>query len=127
MLFRSIVTAPIAVLKSGSLRFDPPLQRAHQHALDHLTAGRVEKVVLRFTERWWPLSPSGYFRIIGDEPGHVSEWLDLTDATGRPVLVGLFVADWANQLWTNHDDEEVALAATAVLKRYLPGRPSSSS
>jgi monoamine oxidase len=114
-----IVTVPIAVLKAGAIAFDPPLQRSHQQALDQLDAGRVEKVVLRFAERWWPTSPSGYFRIIGDQPGQSSEWLDLTDETGQPVLVGLFVGDWADRLWTGHDDGSVAAGATEVLHRFL--------
>ena len=114
-----VVTVPIAVLKAGAITFDPPLQRSHQRALDHLDAGRVEKVVLRFAERWWPASPSGYFRIIGEEPGQVSEWLDLTDETGQTILVGLFVGDWADQLWTGHDDASVAAGATEVLRRFL--------
>jgi monoamine oxidase len=114
-----IVTVPVAVLKAGALVLDPPLQRSHSEALEHLDAGRVEKVVLRFAERWWTPTPGGYFRIIGSEPGQASEWLDLTDATGQPVLVGLFVGDWADQLWTGHDDAAVAVAATAVLRRFL--------
>jgi monoamine oxidase len=114
-----IVTVPVAVLKAGAITFDPPLQRSHQQALDHLDAGRVEKIVLRFAERWWPTSPSGYFRIIGDQPGQSSEWLDLTDETGQPVLVGLFVGDWADQLWTGNDDASVAKGATEVLRRFL--------
>ena len=114
-----IVTVPIAVLKTGAVIFDPPLQRSHQRALDHLGAGRVEKVVLRFAERWWPASPSGYFRIIGEEPGQVSEWLDLTGVTGQTVLVGLFVGGWADQMWTGNDDASVAEAAAAVLRHFL--------
>jgi polyamine oxidase len=114
-----IVTVPIAVLKAGAITFDPPLQRSHQQALDYLDAGRVEQVVLRFTERWWPTSPSGYFRIIGEQPGQASEWLDLTDETGHVVLVGLFVGGWADKLWTGHDDASVAKGATEVLLRFL--------
>ncbi len=113
-----IVTVPIAVLKAKAITFDPPLQRSHQQALDHLDAGRVEKVVLRFAERWWPPSPSGYFRIIGEQPGQSSEWLDLTDEIGQPVLVGLFVGDWADRLWTGNDSA-VANGATEVLRRFL--------
>lgn len=114
-----VVTVPIAVLKAGAITFDPPLQRSHQQALQHLDAGRVEKVVLRFAERWWPTSPSGYFRIIGEQPGQVSEWLDLTAVTDQPVLVGLFVGDWADQLWTGNDDASVAAGATSILRRFL--------
>jgi monoamine oxidase len=114
-----VVTVPIAVLKAGAITFDPPLQRSHQEALGLLDAGRVEKIVLRFTERWWPTSPSGYFRIIGEQTGEASEWLDLTDETGQAVLVGLFVGDWANQLWTGNDDASVSKGATEVLIRFL--------
>jgi len=117
------VTVPVAVLNAGAIEFDPPLPARHRDALAVLRPGRVEKVALAFTERWWPRT-AGYLRIFGPRRfgsegclgGDVSEWLDLTDTVGEPVIVGLFTGPWADLMWRDHSDTEVALAATAVLR-----------
>jgi monoamine oxidase len=111
-----IVTVPIAVLRHGDITFDPVLPETHAAALELLTAGRVEKVVLRFAERWWPVSSSGYLRIFGEEVGCVAEWLDMTDALGTPVIVGLFVGAWMERLWDGRSDREIAEGAAHVLR-----------
>jgi monoamine oxidase len=111
----AVVTVPAAVLGAGGIRFNPPLPKTHRRALDLLTTGRVEKVALRFAERWWPAPPSGYLRIF-DGPGRVSEWLDATDGLGEPIIVGLFAGDWARELWEGRTDAEVARAAAEALR-----------
>jgi hypothetical protein len=110
-----IVTVPAAVIKAGGIRFDPPLPQDRHRALDLIATGQVEKVVLEFGERWWPVSASGYLRALGAAPGQVCEWLDMTEATGRPVITGIFAGRWADELWTGRSDVEVAEAATRVL------------
>jgi monoamine oxidase len=116
----AVVTIPAAVLRAGGVAFDPPLPGRHRRALELLTTGRVEKVALRFRRRWWPISPSGYMRIF-DGPGRVSEWLDATEAVGHPIVVGLFVGDWAREIWDGKPDSEVAAAATRVLEAASAG------
>jgi polyamine oxidase len=109
-----IVTAPVAVLASGSPAFDPPLPESHRRALAGLTTGRVEKVALRFEQRFWPETPSGYLRITG-APGCVSEWLDLTEHVGAPTIVGIVVGPWLDEAWSG-DDRSVAAWATDLLR-----------
>ena len=116
-----IVTVPVAVLKAGSLRFEPPLPAAHADALDLLTAGRVEKAALRFDRRWWPTSESGYLRVLGDRPGCVAEFLDLTDAIGTPAIVGLFVGPWVGEIWEDRSDRQVAESVCEVLMAACSG------
>jgi monoamine oxidase len=53
---RAIVTVPLGVLRAGAVTFDPPLDRAHSSAVDRLEMGTEEKVVFRFSERFWPES-----------------------------------------------------------------------
>jgi monoamine oxidase len=116
-----IVTTPAAVLRAGAITFDPPLPPSHQSALAHITAGRVDKVALRFERRWWTPSPSSYLRIAGGTAGNVSEWLDLTDALGVPIITAIFVGDWLADMWDDRTDEQVALAATNVLAGAMAG------
>ena len=41
------------MLKSGAIRFDPPLPEGHQQAIKALGFGRFEKLVLRFDTAFW--------------------------------------------------------------------------
>ena len=109
----AIVTVPVSVLAAG-LEFDPPLPAEHRTALGRLGMGRVEKVILRFDERFWPVHKSGYFRFHGPEDGSVSEWLDATDADGTPTLVGLFAGPWLDRLWVGTDAEIAARVSRLI-------------
>ncbi|MFV3334387.1 FAD-dependent oxidoreductase [Pseudomonas sp. NY15437] len=110
-----ICTVPIGVLRD--IHFTPPLPAAQQEALAHLGMGRLEKVVLQFDERWWPVSPSGYLRWY-DTPSSFGEWLDLTDGVGTPTVAGLIAADALDRLFAGRSDEEMALAACAALQAW---------
>ena len=115
----AIMCVPAAVLRAGRVAFDPPLPDAHQQALCLLATGRVEKVALEFEERWWPVSQSGYLRMAGEAEGDVAEWLDMTDAVGRPVITGIFAGGWAARIWTGRDDAAIAQAAADALRAAI--------
>lgn len=110
-----ICTVPLGVLKT--LEFHPELPRAQQEALAHLGMGCLEKVVLQFDQRWWPRSPTGYLHWY-DTPASWLEWLDLTDAVGKPTVVGLIAADAVARQFAGRSDEEIALAARDALKAW---------
>ncbi len=114
---RCICTVPVSLLAAGVPRFDPPLPESHRLALSRLGMGRVEKVLLRFEDRWWPRSPSGYLRWYDREPSWC-EWLDLTDGCGEPVVAGLIAADAIDHWHRGRSDEEVAHLATDALARW---------
>ncbi|MBG6289860.1 flavin monoamine oxidase family protein [Pseudomonas nitroreducens] len=110
-----ICTVPIGVLRD--IHFNPPLPPAQLDALEHLGMGLLEKVVLQFEERWWPVSPSGYLRWY-DTPASFGEWLDLTDAVGTPTIAGLIAADALERVFAGRSDEEIALAACKTLQAW---------
>jgi monoamine oxidase len=116
---RCICTVPPWLLHRLDLR--PGLPEGHNDAIRHLTPGVVEKVVLRFADRWWPQSPSGYLRWF-DTPSSWGEWLDLTDGVGEPVVVGLIAADAVSRRHAGRDDRTVALDAVEALWRFSRGR-----
>ncbi len=113
-----IVTVPLGAL--DDIAFTPELPPAHRTARSRLGMGRVEKVILRFAERFWPEHPSGYLRVHGPGPGDVCEWLDATAADGVPTLVGLFAGPWLDELWAG-GDERIAGRAAAVMAAAWPG------
>jgi monoamine oxidase len=50
---RALITFPLGVLQSGSIRFDPELPAEKQTALGKLAMGKVVRVTLCFRERFW--------------------------------------------------------------------------
>jgi monoamine oxidase len=125
-----IVTVPVGVLGAGGIEFDPPLPSTHRTPLSRLGMGRVEKVILRFDNQFWPPHPAGYFRVHGPRETCISEWLDATSADGRPTLVGLFAGDWLDDLWSGPDAAIAARAAAVIVSAATPpggeppGKPS---
>jgi monoamine oxidase len=49
-----VVTVPLAVLRAGDVRFDPPLPESKLQAVSRLGAAAVCKVILKFREKFWP-------------------------------------------------------------------------
>ncbi|MFI5932288.1 FAD-dependent oxidoreductase [Actinoplanes sp. NPDC051494] len=111
----AIVTVPVSVLHAGVITFDPPLPDAQLDALSRLGMGRVEKVVLRFAEHFWPVYRSGYHRVHGPADGDICEWLDASAGDGTPTVAGLFAGPWLDALWAG-SDAEIAGRAAAVLR-----------
>ncbi|MFF0373039.1 NAD(P)/FAD-dependent oxidoreductase [Actinoplanes missouriensis] len=114
-----IVTVPLPVLAAGGIAIEPALPEEHRAALGRLGAGRVEKVVLRFGDRFWPVHPAGYYRVHGPGENEICEWLDATAADGTPTLVGLFAGPWLDRLWQG-SDSDVAARCAAVFTEALP-------
>ena len=114
---RCICSMPISLLQRGEPVFDPGLPQRHLDALSRLGMGVVEKVILRFDERWWPAPEAGYIRWY-DTPTSWGEWLDLTDGAGAAVVAGLIAHDAVARHHHGRTDEEVALAATDALERW---------
>ncbi len=65
----ALVTLPLAVLKSGTIRFRPELP-AKQRALQGIETGQIFKIVLRFREAFWEESEFlKERRVKGSNPG----------------------------------------------------------
>ena len=114
---RCICSLPISLLQRGEPALTPGLPPGHAEALARIGMGVVEKVVLRFEERWWPRPEHGYMRWY-DTPASWGEWLDLTDGCGVPIVAGLIAGDAVARHHHDRTDEAVAHAAAAALERW---------
>lgn len=101
---RAIVTVPLGVLKTDTLRFSPALPLLHQRAISVLGMGVVDTVWLRFESAFWradaPAAPGAVpdvLTVVG-EPVAVGAWIDVGAPTGDPVLLGLIAARQATRL-----------------------------
>ena len=111
---RCICTVPLALLKAGRPELWPGLPERHLRALARLGVGVVEKVLLRFDERWWPRVESGYLRWHDDPPCWV-EWADHSDGAGAPLVAALIAGPAVARHHRGRSDAEVAQAAADAL------------
>jgi monoamine oxidase len=82
-----IVTVPLGVLKSGAIRFDPPLPAGHARAIDRLGFGRFEKLVLRFDTAFW--DDVDQIQVTGRPGAPFTGWYNLARVAGMPALMAL--------------------------------------
>jgi monoamine oxidase len=121
-----VVTLPLGVLKSGSVRFSPALSSAKQQAISKLGVGLLDKVALVFDHVFWR-EQDDWIEFLGDaEPRwQFSEWVSLKRATGKNVLMAFNAANAAKQLEQSSDAELVAQAMAALRKIYGAGVPNN--
>ncbi len=100
-----VVTAPIAALRTGRIRFAPPLPAPVIDAFEHLGAGPIAKVFATYGERWWPSASA--IRIVGGSAFTVAA--DMTDLTGVPTLCWFAVGESARRVETLSEDERCRL------------------
>lgn len=111
-----ICTIPVWLL--GSIEFVPRLPDGHRHALSFLRPARIEKIVMRFDERWWPAPAGGEVLRWYDEPAGWGEWSDLTDGLGAPVVVAFCGGEAVGRLVDGRTDDEVVAGAVRSLRRF---------
>jgi monoamine oxidase len=118
---RVLVTVPLGVLKTDTIRFDPALPLMHQRAISLLGMGVLDVAWLAFDEPFWradAAAPDEFLSVVGEVPS-VAKWLDVGIATGTdaPVLVGIMAAEHARRL-EELDDREFRLAILPELEPF---------
>jgi monoamine oxidase len=88
---RAIVTLPLALLKAGVVRFDPPLPEAKRRAIETLAMAPAMKLHLRFAEPFWDRDMTF---LTADAP--VAVWW--TIRAGAPLLTGFLTGPRAERL-----------------------------
>ena len=101
------MTLPLGVLKAGAVKFEPPLPRSKQGAIDRFGMGLLDKAILEFPEIFWS-DRHQWFGYVGEKRGAWAQWFDLTPTSGRPMLVCFHAGTAADELAALTDDEVVA-------------------
>ncbi len=116
-----VVTAPIGVLKAGSITFDPPLPDRKRLAIERMGVGRLEKIVFRFDTAFWRTDPDrarNLFRVADDTSCPM--FFDLSEGAGAPMLAALLTGRHSERLVD--DPEPLVAEALAALEEMFPGR-----
>lgn len=114
---RAVVTVPIGVLRSGAVRFDPPLPEPIAGAVDALAMNAFEKIFLRFPERFWDEGISA-IRRQGDAAKWWHSWYDLSGAHGEPTLLTFAAGECAEQIRDWPEERVVASVMAALREIY---------
>jgi monoamine oxidase len=109
-----VVTLPLGVLQSGDVGFDPPLPARKQVAMARLHMGVLDRLWLRFPRVFWDADADllGY---VSPTKGRWSEWYNLAQHTGEPILLGFNAATHAREL-EGRSDADVVAEAMSVLR-----------
>ncbi len=119
-LFRAdyvIVTVPLGVLQSGSIRFSPPLPGDKQQAIERLAMGTLNKVAFRFEQAFWPATAQR-IGVLKSNRREVIEFWNLSDYVNAPVLVALTGGQLARRLELLTDAEVIDLVMTDLRHIY---------
>ncbi|NHB78103.1 flavin monoamine oxidase family protein [Rhodobacter calidifons] len=119
----AVLTLPLGVLKSGSLRLAEPLAPARQQAIDRLGMGLLNKCWLRFDRISWDDSVD-WIEWLGPREGHWSQWVSLARATQTPALLALHAGSQARDLEALDDDATRAAAHDALKAMFGTSFPA---
>lgn len=103
-----IVTAPLGVLKSGSIGFEPPLAAEKLDAIARMGFGAYEKVALAYDRAVWNVD--GPTHIVVADPNRRA-WpliLDLSAWYGSPVIVAMTTGDHGRAIAARPEADRVA-------------------
>lgn len=114
----ALITVPIGVLRRAGIVFQPGLPSPILRAIDALELSTVEKIVLRFKDRWWP---DDLRRLVHITPNHAfPAWMDLSLHIGAPTLVGFFNPALAAMPADPGARLDLALASLATMLGKVP-------
>lgn len=119
-----LVTVPLPILERNEIRFDPPLSAAKRRAIRATGFGTLNKVVLRYSSRFWA-KDAHQIALIGEHRGvpPIGCFYPLTAVGRGPTLMGFVGGPAAVQL-EGSSDEEITDLAHRTLERAYPGIPT---
>jgi monoamine oxidase len=94
----AVVTAPLGVLKAGSIAFTPALPARKRDAITRLGFGTFEKVVMRFPEPYWATEHTHIFHLSDPDPMRFPLVVDYFHLEAVPILVAFNVGTHAIEL-----------------------------
>ncbi|HVJ21230.1 MAG TPA: FAD-dependent oxidoreductase [Polyangiaceae bacterium] len=111
-----IVTLPLGVLKEGTVEFSPPLPEDKRRAIASLGMGALTKIVLRFSEPFWPERQYVFGCLSRSPDAEPLAIVNMFKTHRVPALV-LLLGGQQGALLEQLADEEVQRRAMAVVRR----------
>lgn len=112
-----LITLPLGVLQSGSVKFLPGLPEAKQKAIQKLKMGVLNKCYLKFEKAFWP-DDVDWLEMIPTEPGHWVEWVSFVKSAKQPILLGFNAAKRGQEI-ESMTDQQIVEDAMKTLRRVF--------
>ena len=111
---KALITLPLGVLKSASVKFTPALPVATANAIAKLEMGVLNKCYLRFKEVFWPKNVD-WLEFIPQRPGEWTEWVSFARVAKKPILLGFNAGERGRQIeaWS---DQQIVDSAMGTLR-----------
>lgn len=116
----AIVTLPLGVLKSGTIKFSPPLPANKQAAINRLNMGVLNKVVLKFPQQFWPEDYHG-FGYLSEGEADFGEFLNWSLYSEKPALMAFTGGSFAQKI-EQLSEGEITDRIMRVLRRSYGNR-----
>ena len=113
----AIVTLPLGVLKSGTVKFSPALSEEKQAAIARLDMGVLNKVVLKFPKVFWPENREA-FGYLSENQQDFTEFFSMTPYTEAPILIAFTGGSFARSLEDLSSEKIVAMAIEPLRRAY---------
>lgn len=117
----ALVTVPLGVLKSGRITFSPPLPAAKRQAIRQLGMGVLNKVLLQFSQVFWPKDVLS-FSYVGPKRGVFSSTVNGFCVCGQPYLM-TFTAGSVAREQEGWSDEAIIDALLEVYGKMFGVKP----
>ncbi|KAF2468199.1 lysine-specific histone demethylase 1 [Lindgomyces ingoldianus] len=128
-----VITTPLGVLKSGSIRFEPPLPEWKQGVIERMGFGLLNKVILVYEEAFWE-PDRDMFGLLNEAEHQMS--LDQSDyatrrgrfylfwncikTSGRPMLVALMAGEAAHFAEATPDGQLIKEVTGRLATMFAP-------
>ena len=117
-----VCTLPLGVLQTGSVKFSPPLPKAHRTRIKRMGMGNVTKLALKFDALYWP-EDTQYFGLMTEEKGRWNYFLNYRTFSPENILLGLSVGAYPLKTEKQRDAEMIADAMQSVRTMFGPQVP----
>lgn len=121
-----VVAAPLQVLKSGAIQFDPPLPQVRTAALAKMSNGAVNKVVLQFPTAFWDTSLQ-YIGYTAAEKGKYNYFVNFRKFSDHNVLMTFAFGEFAIEMEAHDDAQVIADVMAALQAMYGTGIPQPTA
>ena len=104
-----VVTLPLGVLQSDTVRFLPALPPVRRQAIAKLGMGVLNKCYLRFERVFWPDNVD-WLEYVSLQHGEWTQWVSFQRVAQLPILLGFNAADRGREIEAWSDDRVVESA-----------------
>lgn len=121
-----IVTLPLGVLKTDSVKFSPPLPKSKRDSIQQIGMGNFHKIYLQFSEIFWDKSVE-FIGHIEEKPSEWVSWMSYYPYIQKPILVAFNTGQFADELESLTESELIEQAMSRLKDIYGKSIPQPTN